>query len=344
MRTLSFTAFIVLFIASCGSGDVDRADGQGTSSGGFAGALADAEKRILAEPDKASHFAERARLYEQVDSVRLAINDWKRALALDSTSATWHIALGDLYYKKIMLSAAEEQFVKAVALEPEDTEARLKLSEMKLLQHQHKEAMVLANEALRIDPLQPRGYYLKGWIHAEAGDTALAISSYQSAVEQDLRFYEAYMALGLLLAAKHDPLALQYYNSALEIQPGSVEAWYDKGMFAQDHGNDSLALMCYDRIKAIEPNYPLAWYNTGFVLLEHRHDPRAARAEFTKAIDLLPDYTEAYYNRGLTYEKEGRLDSALKDYKQALLLAPGFTLAAEGLSRLQAKGVRVNTR
>jgi len=343
MRTSPIIALFAFLIVACGSVGEEESS-ERASPGGFAGALAETERRILAEPGSASHFAERARLFEQVDSMRLAESDWKRAIALDSTHADWRIGLGDLYYRKIMLGPAEEQFTKAIALEPERTEARLKLSEMKLLQHKHTEAMVLANEALRIDPLQPRGYYLKGWIHAEAGDTALAISSYQTAAEQDPQFYEAYMSLGLLFAAKHDPLAVQYYNSALEIQPRSVEAWYDMGMFAQEHGADSLAIACYDRIKAIEPNYPLAWYNTGFILLEHQHDAPAARTQFNKAIDLLPDYTHAYYNRGLTYEMEGRLDSALKDYKQALALAPGFTLAADGLSRLQAKGVRVNVR
>ncbi|MEO8588389.1 MAG: tetratricopeptide repeat protein, partial [Flavobacteriales bacterium] len=340
MRTSLCLALFAILVSACGNGAEEQ--GKKPATGGFAGALAEVEQRILAEPDKATHFAERARLYEGVDSVRLAESDWKRAIALDSASATWHIGLGDLYYRKVRLPPAEEQFLKAIALDPVNTEARLKLSEMKLLQHQHKEAMTLANEALRIDPLQPRGYYLKGWIHAEAGDTALSISSYQTAVEQDPQFYAAYMALGLLHAAMHDPLALQYYNSALEIQPTSVEALYDKAIFAQDHGQDSLAIMCYDRIKAIEPAYPLAWYNTGYVLLEHKHDLRAARTQFNKAIYLLPDYTQAYYSRGVTYELEGRLDSALKDFKQALALAPGFTLAAEGLSRLQAKGVHVS--
>lgn len=340
MRTLLSFMFSVLLLFGCNS---DPAPEQAIpAKDTFTEALAEAERRILAEPHSASRFAERARLFEQVDSVRLAEGDWKRAIALDSTNASWRIGLGDLYYRKIKVASAEEQFSKAIALDPGGTQARLKLSEMKLLQHRHQEAMTLANEALRIDPRQPRGYFLKGWVHAEAGDTALAISSYQTAVEQDPQFYEAYMSLGLLLASRHDPLAMQYYNTALEIQPRSVEALYDMAMFAQEHGNDSLALRCYDRIKEIEPNYPRAWYNTGFVLLEHKRDLVAARAQFNRAIELLPDYTEAYYSRGLTYELEGRLDSALKDYKQALVLVPGFTLPAEGLGRLEAKGVRVN--
>ena len=343
MRTKPSLVLVALLISACG-GDPPAPPPIHVPQGGFAAALAEADKRILAEPNEASRFAERARVYEQVDSVRLAENDWKRAITMDSTNVAWRIGLGDLYYKKIRLLEAEAQFSKAVALDPEGTEARFKLSEMLLLQHQYTQAMAMANEALRLDPLKPRGYFLKGWIHAEAGDTMLSISSYQTAVEQDPQFYEAYMALGLLHAAKHDPLAVQYYNTALEIQPGSIEALYDLGLFAQDHGGDSLAILCYDRIKAIEPNYPLAWYNTGYVLLEHKKDLGAARSQFNKAIELLPDYTQAYYSRGVTYELEGRLDSALKDYKQALALMPGFTMAAEGLGRLQAKGVRVTAR
>lgn len=342
MRTSLSQALLFFLLCACSSDPVQEQ--VLVPKDAFAAALAQVEERILAEPRSASHFADRARLFEQVDSARLAEADWKRAIALDSTNAEWRIGLGDLYYRKIKIASAEQQFSKAISLDPTGTEARLKLSEMKLLQHQYTEAMTLANEALRIDPRQPRGYFLKGWIHAEAGDTALAISSYQTAVEQDPEFYEAYMSLGLLLASMHDPLAMQYYTSALEIQPRSVEALYDMAMFAQEHGNDSLALRCYDRIKEIEPDYPRAWYNTGFVLLEHHRDIDGARTQFNKAIELLPDYTEAYYSRGLTYELEGRLDSALKDYKQALLLAPNFTLPAEGLGRLESKGVRVNAR
>jgi tetratricopeptide (TPR) repeat protein len=269
------------------------------------------------------------------------VNDWKRAITLDSTTARWRIGLGDLYFRKVDLPKAEVQFNKAVQLAPDSTTARLKLAEIRLLRGAYTEAMQMANEALRLDDQNARAYFLKGWIHREAGDTALAISSYRTAVERDRDFYEAYIALGLIHAAKGDPLALQYYNSAVELRPNSVEAWYDRGMYAQESGSDSLALACYARIKEIDPNNPTAWYNTGYVLLEHLDRPAEARAEFSQAIAVMPTYAAAYYNRGLTYELEGRLDSALTDYKLALALQPTFDLAAEGLGRLQAKGIRI---
>ncbi len=303
--------------------------------------LPELDQQILLAPKDPKVYAQRARFYESVDSTRAAINDWMRAIALDSTAISWRVALGDLYYRKIDLPKAEAQFSKAIALAPDSTGPWLKLAEISLVQSKYPQAMQMVNEALRLDDQNAKAYFLKGWIHREAGDTALSISSYRTAVERDKNFYEAYIALGLIHAAKNDPLAMQYYNSALELRPGSVEAWYDKGMFAQENGQDSVAMACYSKIKELDPKNATAWYNTGYVLLEHLDRIPEARAEFDRAIAVLPTYAAAYYNRGLTYELENRLDSALLDYRKALALQPDFDLPALGLGRLQARGIRV---
>jgi tetratricopeptide (TPR) repeat protein len=61
-----------------------------------------------------------------------------------------------------------------------------------------------------------------------------------------------------------------------------------------------------------------------------------AIADYTKAIELKPDYAQAYTNRGLENEKLGQRDKAIADYHQALSLAPDTKLAQEGLTRLGA--------
>lgn len=304
-------------------------------------ALADVEQRIIASPNNGDLFAERARLQERRDSAQLAVNDWQRAITLDPGNPDHHIALADLYYRMLRLDEVEEHLKEAARLAPEDSEPRSKLAEVKLLQREYQEAMDLVNEALRLDVNHAKGYFLKGWIYKETGDTLTAISSYRTATEQDPMYFDPFLHLGVLHAERHDPLAMQYYNSALQLRPNSVEALYGLGMYAQEHGMDSLALACYDRIKQVEPANPLPWYNTGFILLEHAKDPPAAREQFAQAIRLLPTYSEAYYNRGLAYEREGVLDSALADYQRARALDPGADLPALGLGRLQAKGIRV---
>lgn len=329
-------ALVALLLTACTNSGTDE-NAQATK-----GTLGELEQRILKDPTNAALFAERAKYFDGLDSSRLALNDWNRAIALDSTNTAYRLALADLFYRKVRVEDAEKVLLKAVDMDPSGTEARLKLSELKLIQREYIEAMELANAALRIDPQNPRGYFLKGWIHMEAGDTALAISSYRTAIEQDPAFHDAFVQLGQLHAALKQPLAAQYYASALEVRPNSVEALYGMGMYAQENGQDSLALACYERIQEIAPQNALGWYNAGYVWLELRRQPSQARPFFERAIAVLPTWPEAYYNRGLTFELEGRLDSAMVDYKRALALAPDMTLSAEGLQRLQSKGLRVS--
>jgi len=330
---------LVALMCACTSGTNDKG-----ADGPPEGSLAWIDQRIVENPGMAEYFAMRARYFEAVDSVSLAEEDWKRTIALDSAATRWRIALGDLYFRKLRLADAEQRFQEAIAMNDTAIEARSKLSEVYLLQSRFKEAMIVANDALRIDPLRGSLYNLKGWIHRQAGDTDLAISSYQTAVERDPDLYDAYLSLGILHAARHSDLALDYYDGALAARPMSVEAHYDKAMYAQEHGRDSLALAIYARIKQIDPGYPVAYYNTGYILLEHQSRIAEARREFDLALERLPDYAQAYYSRGVTYELENKLDSALADYQLAIKLSPQHTEAAEGLGRLERRGMKVKLR
>ena len=131
--------------------------------------LAQIDQEIIAQPRNAALFAKRARFQEARDSL---------------TAAAWRIGLGDLYFRIVELQRAEEQFMKAVRLAPDSTEARLKMAEIRLLDKDFPEAMRWVNDALRLEQENPRAYFIKGWIHRQAGDTTLAISSYHTAVER----------------------------------------------------------------------------------------------------------------------------------------------------------------
>ena len=48
----------------------------------------------------------------------------------------------------------------------------------------------------------------------------------------------------------------------------------------------------------------------------------SAMEEFTRAIELDPEYYFAYYNRALVYYQSGELESSLADYSKAIELHP----------------------
>ena len=162
-------------------------------------AMRSVEQRMVSDPGDAALYVERAKLYMRIDSLRLAVKDMQRAVALDSNDAEKRILLGNLYYTTVQVDKATTQFDRALVLQPENTEALLRLAEIKLVLRDHKGSIDLVNKALRKDPNLAKGYYLKGWVYMELGDTATAISSYRTATEQDPQDYQSFLQLGLLI-------------------------------------------------------------------------------------------------------------------------------------------------
>ena len=125
----------------------------------------------------------------------------------------------------------------------------------------------------------------------------------------------------MVCAASKNDLAIQYYNSAIEIKPNFIEPLYNKAMYLQETGiaipnryNEAIA--CYDQIISIDANAAIAYYNKGFIYLVYQKNYSQAVMEFTKAIEKNPQYAEAYYNRGLSYEYLRKNKEALAEDKR----------------------------
>ncbi|MFK5173600.1 tetratricopeptide repeat protein, partial [Propionibacterium freudenreichii] len=76
--------------------------------------------------------------------------------------------------------------------------AYLKLSEIALLLKDYANSIKYANDALKIDVFNPTAYFLKGMTYKYGKDTNNAISSFQTAIEQDNQYYKAFVELGFL--------------------------------------------------------------------------------------------------------------------------------------------------
>ena len=75
--------------------------------------------------------------------------------------------------------------------------------------------------------------------------------------------------------------------------------------------------------KAIQlnPNYTDAYFNRG-VAYGETGDYDHAIVDYTKAIDLNPNYANAYTHRGVAYHNKGEILYALQDYSTAIGLNP----------------------
>ena len=55
------------------------------------------------------------------------------------------------------------------------------------------------------------------------------------------------------------------------------------------------------------------------------------------AIQIKPDYADAYNNRGIAYDKKGDYDQAISDYNRAIRIKPDYAAAYSNLSKTYKK-------
>ncbi len=167
---------------------------------------------LLKDSNNDSLYNERARIYIGLKQFDEALGDAARALKLDSTKARNYVRLADVYFATNKTRFSKETLERAVKKFPEDTEALLKLAELFYLVRQYENAITHINKALKVDENMANAYYLKGSVFKEMGDTAKAISSLPTAIEQDPKFFDAFLDAGILYASRRNPLAFEYYE------------------------------------------------------------------------------------------------------------------------------------
>ncbi len=286
---------------------------------------------IASHPENAALYYKRSQIFMQKNNIKQAFDDINKAVSIDSTKTDYYLMLADVSFKGLQIQKAIDAFKKAISVDPKSKEAHLKLSELYLYIKAYTPCLSEANEALMIDKNIAKAYFIKGFAYKETADTPKAISSFQTAVEIQSEYYDAYIQLGNIEAARKHKIALQYYNNALRLQPNSTEALYNRGLLFQNMGELDKALEDYNSILKTDNNYADAHYNIGYIDLANNKEYKSAITHFTNAIRINNQYAEAFYNRGVAFELLGDKKSAEKDYRQALNIIPTFKLAKDKL-------------
>jgi tetratricopeptide (TPR) repeat protein len=290
-------------------------------------------RALARNPRDPNAYYERALYWQEKKELQSALADLKSALLLDTNNANYFYTLGELYFGIGAFDEADEVLRLSTEKNPQLAKAYVKRGEFAFYQKLYNSAMKYVNDGLRQDINYADGYFWKGMIYLEQNNPDKAISSFQTAIEQDPTHHEAYMQLGLLFAARKDNKAHAYFTNALRTNPQSTEALYARAMFLQEKGYADSARQDYNQLLEINPQYANALFNMGYLSLMEENFTEAINW-FNKALDQQPAYYEALYNRGLCYELSGQKDKALTDFKRVLSLEPNYTLAASAIKRL----------
>ena len=296
--------------------------------------LADLNAQLAASPDNAELYHKRAKYYLDNRDYNSSLDDMLKAIKIDSSKAEYFLTLSDIYFITNRTGNSKTALEKCIKLDDKNVDAIMKLAELYLYVRKNEKSMEYINMALKIDKYNAKAYFMKGMNYKEMHDTARAISSMQTAVEQDQKYYNAFMQLAILCAAKHNPLAVQYYKNAIKINP-SAEAWYDLGKFYQDAGDWNNALATYTTLLKVDANNKNAHYNMGVVYFIGLKKYDLAIREYTDAIAIEPKYVQAYYARGVCYKASGDIKKAITDYDACLAINPDYEPAKESLKEFK---------
>ena len=152
----------------------------------------------------------------------------------------------------------------------------------------------------------------------------LAISEYRKAIEIAPDSHEVYNNLGLAcLFNKQYQQAIFSLNRALELNPNYSDAHNNLGMVYNVIGNQEKAIEEFSRA-LVNSNYRFrqnAYFNLGNIAL-NRENYDEAIFYFSKAIETDNNMAAAYDRLAFSFEKMGRTNEALENYRKALQIQP----------------------
>ena len=141
-------------------------------------------------------------------------------------------------------------------------------------------------------------------IYKEKGDTATAVQFFRRVCDKYPDYALAFEELGVLYASRGENMALEYLNTALQLDPSNTNTLYALAMFYQGREDFDKAESLYHQMLDINEHSADVWHNLGWIELTHYHDYERAIEYFDKALAINPQMENALVNRELALKNK----------------------------------------
>jgi len=170
---------------------------------------------------------------------------------------------------------------------PGNTDLMSKLGIMLAEAQQPDKAIELLNICIKKNPFDPDNFNFLGVAYYKKGNAAKAMENYRKTLELDNNYASVFNNIGSLYLAVY------------------------LGNKKKDEGVYRLAMENFNRALEIDPRL-FAAYNGRGAAYQFKNQEKKAIADWEKAIEINPDYIDAYFNIGISYLQIGDKAAALK--------------------------------
>jgi Flp pilus assembly protein TadD len=183
-----------------------------------------------------------------------------------------------------------------------------------------QKAVTIQREAIRHKPDDAAAHISLGTVLCDgAHDYAAAIAEFRQAIRLLPDSEEAHHNLGWALMGQGKlEEAIAEFRQAIRLLPDSARAHDGLGFALTSQRKLVEAIAELRAAIRLQPGSASAHFNLGFALCEVAHDYPAAEAAFREAVRLQPDNHTAHHNLGIALRRQGKLDEAVAEYREAI--------------------------
>jgi arylsulfatase A-like enzyme/Flp pilus assembly protein TadD len=212
----------------------------------------------------------------------------------------------------------------SAAADPKDRIPVLKIiqrAEDLLNAHDNAGAAQTMEQAVRLDPDNPRARVDLAAAYERAGQFERAVEVYENAIKLHMLTEVIYSRLGKLYLRLHKlDKAVDAMTRAREIDPTNLDNVRNLGTAQLQLGHVDEAERAFKAIILQNDHHSAAYNGLGLVAIR-RGDADTARHNFEKAIELDSTEVEPLLNLGVLYDKAGDKPQALRYYQRFLAKA-----------------------
>jgi tetratricopeptide (TPR) repeat protein len=232
-----------------------------------------------------------------------------------------------------------------IVADASDADAHLLLGTALALQEKRSESIEEMAEALRLRPQSASAHNQYGMVLSRFVELKAARREFEKALELDPLLAEAHVNLSLLLAQSGELMpAGEHLDRAIELQGERRPAAYAHYLRAKIWGaQDQIDRSIVELMKAVQlrPDYAEAWSDLGG-MRRLALDRQGAVEALEKAVALNPHDAIAQYRLGQQYLQDGEAADAIEHLKSALLGDPDDVAALYNLERALRKTGRLD--
>lgn len=331
-RIFAVLLIVMLFFASCKNPNAEIKQSKNSNA-----TIESLSAEIRENPENASLFIQRSELQSAAGNVNEAINDLEIALRIDSLLPNVYVDISEYYLSVGASGKAKDVLIKCIDIFPANADARLKLAQIYFYVQMYKEAI---NEIITLEnnKLQSaESYFVKALVFNETESFDEATLALKKSIEFDGENWEAYNLIGMIYYRLGDPIAVEYFNTAVILFPNNLEIRFNAGVVYQNFKIFDKAITEYDYVISADSLSYQAYFNLAYIYVNNMEDYEQAVENFSYAFNTDTTSYKAIYNRGYTYELLGKYKLAELDYRKALEILPNYDLAVQGLNDVIAK-------